>query len=131
MKFPGTLLLVASLSLAACAHRPGNVDVVPSRCDRPSPSPPGPVSFKAEVIGFEADALHYEFDVGDAYFSAATLRFVGPEEWKGMTESAYYQDDPIFGGKQLSVGATIEFVATPPACLDSPWLFEDAPEAYK
>jgi hypothetical protein len=125
MNVSRSMLLLAALSLPACAQGSREAGVVAHRCDRPSPTSPGPQSFKAEVIAFEPDAMHVDFDDFGAEFSAAEIRFVGPDAWKGRTEKVYYQGEPTFGGAPLSVGASIEFVASPPACLDGtwPWLY--------
>lgn len=117
------VILFAALANSSCSHGAVRDDLVPYRCELPAPTAGQPATFTADAIGQRANSLHIDFEESGADFSSIEVRFTSPEKWAGVVTSIYYQGEAVLNGAPVEVGASIEFQAVPPACLDQPWLF--------
>lgn len=122
MKFYFLCIGACAIISASCAHKDLTLRSV-YHCENESASSGEEVDFYVKVSAFRKDALHLDFDTFGADFSAVEMLVESPEAWRGTLLDVYYQDLPLLSGRELAPGASLNFKATPPPCLDQPWLF--------
>lgn len=112
------------IALTSCAQKNSEgVRRIAYACNSPAPSTGEPASFRAEVVSLRQNSLHVDFDGFGADFSSIEVKIRAPLHWSDVMVDIYYQGVPSLNGVEPMTGIAFDFKATPPPCLDQPWLF--------